>query len=93
MRSSRFISGIMNAQPPTRRSQAGPLTSCCWRPIHVTRWDVQVLLAFPVLRAKPVAGEREGRSWSAWLWPGDERLNFDDGIRFAVQGPAVQEPQ
>jgi hypothetical protein len=34
-----------------------------------------------------------GRSWSAWLCPGDERLNFDDGIQFAVQDPAVQEPQ
>jgi hypothetical protein len=43
------------------------------------------------------------RSWSlvivradpgpAWLWPRDERLNFDDGIRFALHGRAVQEPE
>jgi hypothetical protein len=74
------------------RSRAG-LWSCCWRPIHVT----------------PVGSKSDShfrfcvRSWSlvivradpgpVLLWPGDERLNFDDGIRFAVQGRAVQEPQ
>jgi hypothetical protein len=44
------------------------------------------------MRAKPVASDREGVILVR-LWPGDEQLNFYDGIRFAVQGRAMQEPQ
>jgi hypothetical protein len=70
------------------------LPSCCWRPIHVA--PVGVFKSDSHFRFCVRSWSLAivwGRSWSAWLWPGDERLNFDDGAGFAVQGRAVQEPQ